>query len=58
MFYIGLGLSVSVGIYCLWQLPISTRKRALLTIIFVPVSLAVLMYYGLWFGGAILGDGI
>ena len=58
VFYIGLGLSVIAGVYCLWRLPTSIKKRALLTIIFVPVSIAVLIFYLPWFEGAILGDGI
>jgi hypothetical protein len=55
---IGLALSVIAGICCLWRLPISLKKRALLTIVFVPVSVAVLLYYSLWLEQVVFGDGI
>lgn len=58
IFYSGLILSVTAGICCLWQMPMTIKKRVVLTTIFVPVGIAVLVFYSLWFEGAILGDGI
>lgn len=54
---VGLGLSVIVGLCCLWQLPISIKNRAWLSVAFVPVSIPLLLFYSLCFVAYVFGDG-
>jgi hypothetical protein len=54
--YAELALPVIVGLFCLWQLPVSKMKRAILTIVFVPVSIGALIYYALIFACVVFGD--
>lgn len=54
--YAGLALSLVAGLFCLWRLPVSITKRAWLTVAFVPVGIAVLMFYSLLFVCAVFGD--
>jgi hypothetical protein len=54
--YAGLALSMIAGLCCLWQLPISEQKRVLLTVVFVPVGIFVLVFYALFFECVVFGD--
>jgi uncharacterized membrane protein YczE len=54
--FVGLALSVIVGLFCLWQLPVSITKRAWLTVAFVPVSIGALIFYSLFFVCVVFGD--
>jgi hypothetical protein len=53
---IGLGLAIIAGLCCLWQLPTNVRKRALLTVVFVPIAVATLVFYSLVFVCIVFGD--
>src|ERR1700689_2644361 len=54
--YAGLALSLFGGIFCVWRLPVSITKRVWLTVAFVPVGVAVLMFYSLFFVCTVFGD--
>jgi hypothetical protein len=54
--YAGLALSMITGLGCLWRLPVSKQKRVLLTIVFVPVGIFVLVFYSLFFVCVVFGD--
>jgi hypothetical protein len=54
--FVGLALSIIAGLCCLWQLPTSVMKRAVFTIVFVPVSVMLLTFYSLAFVCAVFGD--
>jgi len=51
-----LALSTGAGLLCLWSLPISKRSRIWLSIVYVPVAAALLVYYSLIFACAVFGD--
>jgi hypothetical protein len=51
-----LALSIIAGLCCLWRLPVSTTKRVWFTVVFVPVGIALLMFYSLLFVCAVFGD--
>ena len=54
--YVGFGVSIISGLCCLWKLPTSVLNRIWLTIVFVPVGLALLAWYELLFANAVFGE--
>jgi hypothetical protein len=55
-FYAELALPVIMGLFCLWQSPVSKMKRVSMTIVFVPVSIGALVFYALVFVCTVFGD--
>jgi hypothetical protein len=53
--YMFLALSVGSGIYFVARLPISRTARVVVSIVYVPILLVLLMFYSMCFIGAMTG---
>ena len=56
--FVVLALSVGVGTYCLWRLPLAMTSRIWLTVAYVPTLTTLLVFYAFLIGAIITGDSL
>jgi hypothetical protein len=54
--YAGVVLAITVGLGCLWWLPMTVTARLCFTVAYVPVGAGLLMMYSLFFVCVVFGD--
>ena len=54
--YLGIALSIAIGLLCLWCQPITVAARLWWALAYVPLGIALLVVYALFFVCYVFGD--